>query len=147
MGRSTRGEPPPPLNRLAVAIKVLRLYIFAMLFAALKYMACKLLTDTAIKTVSNNYSCQVPLDTTIKLQCIVTRTCAKKFQYYGISRCRRIDKLSVKASIFGKSPSFTRKNASLKIPIYWNFALPLMGSFRKTGQTIKSKVSTKVDRQ
>ena len=31
-----------------------------------KYMACKLLTDTAIKTVSNNYPCQVPLDTTIK---------------------------------------------------------------------------------
>ena len=29
---------------------------------AVKYMACKLLTDTAIKTVSNNFPCQVPLD-------------------------------------------------------------------------------------
>ena len=61
------GEPPgawdaPPLNRLEVTIKVLRHYIFAMLFAVLKYMACKLLTDTAIKTISNNYPCQVVLD-------------------------------------------------------------------------------------
>ena len=27
-----------------------------------KYMACKLLTDTAIKTVSKKYPCQVVLD-------------------------------------------------------------------------------------
>ena len=52
----------PPLNRLAVTIKVLRHYIFAMLFAVLKYMACKLLTATAIKTISNNYPCQVVLE-------------------------------------------------------------------------------------
>ena len=61
------GEPPgargaPPINRLALTIKVLRLYIFAMLLVMLKYIACKLLTDTAIKTVSNNYPCQVVLD-------------------------------------------------------------------------------------
>ena len=34
------------LNRIAVTIKVLRLYIFAMLLFVLKYIACKLLTDT-----------------------------------------------------------------------------------------------------
>ena len=54
------------LNRFEITIKVLQFYIFAMLFAVLKDMACKLLTDTAIKTISNNYPCQVPLDTTTK---------------------------------------------------------------------------------
>ena len=37
-------------------------FFFAMLLLILKYMACKLLTDTTIKTINNNYPCQVPLD-------------------------------------------------------------------------------------
>ena len=45
----------PPLNRLEVTIKVLRHYIFAMLFAVLKYMAC-----------------QVPLDKPLKRQAVYT---------------------------------------------------------------------------
>ena len=32
----------------------------------LKYMACKLLTDTTIKTIDNKYPCQLVLDKTIK---------------------------------------------------------------------------------
>ena len=49
------------LNRFEITIKVLQFYIFAILFAVLKYMACKLLTDKAIKKISNNYLCQVVL--------------------------------------------------------------------------------------
>ena len=60
LDKGARGA--PPINRLAVTIKVLRLYIFAMRLLVVKYMACKLLTDTAIKTINNKYSCQVPLD-------------------------------------------------------------------------------------
>ena len=37
----------PPLNRIAVTIKVLLRYIFVILLLAVKYMACKLLTDAA----------------------------------------------------------------------------------------------------
>ena len=37
------------LNRFEITIKVLQFYIFAMLFAVLKYMACKLLTDKFVK--------------------------------------------------------------------------------------------------
>ena len=62
----TRARVVLPLNRFDVTIKVLRHYIFAMRLLVVKYMACKLLTDTAIKIISNNYPCQVPLDTTIK---------------------------------------------------------------------------------
>ena len=57
-----RARGAPPLNRLDVTIKVLRHYIFAMRLLVVKYMACKLLTDTAIKIISNNYPCQVVLD-------------------------------------------------------------------------------------
>ena len=55
----------PPLNRIAVTIKVLLLYIFAMRLLVFKYIACKLLTDKTVKTISNKYSCQVVLDTTV----------------------------------------------------------------------------------
>ena len=78
------------LNRIEVSIKVLQLYIFAMLLVMLNYMACKLLTDrgawdappinrievtvpesqsvtpcTGINLYSNKYPCQVVLDMSI----------------------------------------------------------------------------------
>ena len=41
------------LNRFEITIKVLLRYIFAMLLLAVKYMACKLLTDAASRRPLN----------------------------------------------------------------------------------------------
>ena len=60
LDKGARGA--PPINRLAVTIKFLRHYIFAMRLLVVKYMACKLLTDTTIKTINKKYPCQVVLD-------------------------------------------------------------------------------------
>ena len=136
----------------------------------LKYIACQVVTDTAIKTISNNYSCQVLLDKSIKATKYSDQTYAIKIPIYWnfeLPADREIEREN--KNIWQKSVIHAQKCVIENSNIL-EFCVAVNGKFpqnrtdnkkqgvHKTGQGVearcpqkwtdgKSAVSTKVDRR